>query len=62
MRAHFGSGTHARTMMPSLHSRLDPRQISEGFLMETLAASRFPLKPLRDLAKLMDDISEDLDR
>ncbi len=49
-------------MMPSLHSRLDPRQISEGFLMETLAAARFPLKPLRDLAELMDDISEDLDR
>ena len=49
-------------MMPSVHSRLDPRQISEGFLMQTLLAARSPLEPLRDLAKALDDISEDLGR
>jgi hypothetical protein len=30
--------------------------------METLPAARFPLEALGDLAKLLDDISEDLDR
>jgi hypothetical protein len=30
--------------------------------METLPAARFPRGPLRNLAKLLDDISEDLGR
>jgi hypothetical protein len=30
--------------------------------METLPTARFPLEALHDLAKLLDDVSEDLDR
>ena len=49
-------------MMLSAHSYLDPHQVSEGFLMEAFPAVRFPLEPFRNLAKLLNEISEDLDR